>query len=88
MRLRPHFWHEPAIILGGPLAMALASYSLAVVIEKGAGPVIPPVSEPGEGKPEWKVRETAWAEAPDGRPAGGTSGVNHSETAEIVMLFG
>ena len=87
MGLRPHFWHEIAITLGGPLAMALASYSLAVVIEKGAGPIIPPISEPGGRNPEWTVREVAAAVGP-GERSGGYSGVNHRQTAEIVMLFG
>ena len=52
--MRAKFWHQVIIVLGGPVAMTLASYALARVIEVGAGPVIPTLQEPpssyqGEG---------------------------------------
>lgn len=46
---RPRFWHEVAITLGGPIAMSIMSLALARLIEEGAGPVIPPITEPPAG---------------------------------------
>jgi len=44
---KPHFWHEVAVLLGGPIAMSLFSMSIARLVEHEEGPVIPPLRAPG-----------------------------------------
>jgi hypothetical protein len=43
---KPHFWHEIAITLVGPISMTFFSLGLAHILEEGEGPVLPPLHGP------------------------------------------
>ena len=60
---RARVWHEIAITLGGPIAMSIMSLALARIIEEGAGPVIPPLTEPGNGSMQESVSSLGASQA-------------------------
>ena len=77
------FWHQVAIILGGPVAMSLASVALARLLEEGAGPVIPPLDEPGTRRAD----EGGYKGGSGGKNAGGGRASPQGGKLQATDLF-
>ena len=95
--MRVHFWQNAAILLGGPLAVSFLSLSLARFLEEeaaNAGPVIPPLDEPGTPK---ETKGKNWSNGQEKHSSGNSATVfvdskivahDYDETAQLCMCFG
>lgn len=100
---KPHFWHEVAVIWGGPVSMALFSLGIARLVEQEEGPVLPPLHAPdvshktrleteGEILPKARVKDLS--NSTSKREKQGSSGVDEhvdenesSNTMHLIFAF-